>query len=212
MFYVYSFLLILIFFILFKSIYSCRKSVPIKIKVLSLCALGVLAIRYIVLLVLFLINSIKYLYLLKSVYFLNFLVIPIIALIALYILGRSDKIKFNLVYLITGAMSIVYIIAMVISISSVVLTQFGYTIRIVHPMFFIYGYILLSIGLVAISAALLKKKHINKFGAYLTFFASIIGACELTLAVFGIRIFPQNIIGDVMWMLAFAFAIEQFEK
>lgn len=212
MFYVYSFLLMLIFFILYKSIYFCKMAVPSKIKLLSLCALGALAIRYIAVLVLFLINNIKYLYLLKSIYLLNYICIPVIALTAMYILGRSDKIKFNVVYTIAGSIVILYVVSMIFSISSVRLTEFGYTIRIAEPRYFIYGYILLNVLLVVIAAMLLKKKHINKFGIYLAFITAVAATVELILMAIGVNIFPQNVIGDTMWLVVYAYAIGQFEK
>jgi len=212
MFYVYSLLLVLIFFILYKSIYFCKKAVPSKIKILSLCALTALAIRYITVLALFLINSIKYLYLLKSIYLLNYVCIPVVALTAIYILGRSDKIKFNVVYMVTGSIMILYVISMILSISSVRLTEFGYTIRIVEPRYFNYGYILLNLLLVVITSMFLNKKHINKFGAYLAFFTAIAATAELILMFLGISVFPQNIIGDALWLVVYGYAIGQFEK
>ena len=212
MFYVYSFLLVLIFFILYKSINFCKRAVPSKIKILSLCALAALSIRYITVLILFLINSIKYLYLLKSIYLLNYVCIPIIALTAIYILGRSDKIKFNIVYIISGSILILYVISMFISITGVRLTEFGYIIRIVEPRYFLYGYLLINVLLIAITSMLLNKKHINKFGAYLAFVTAIVATAELILAIMGISVFPQNIIGDAMWIVVYGYAIGQFEK
>jgi len=114
--------------------------------------------------------------------------------------------------MITGLIVILYVISMILSISSVRLTEFGYTIRIVEPRFFNYGYVLLNLLLVGITSMFLRKKHINKFGAYLAFFTAIASTTELILAIVGISVFPQNIIGDAMWLVVYGYALGQFEK
>jgi len=209
----YIFLLLLMLIIITNGIIFCFKYAPLKIRILSLFVLIASACRYITLIIFYMHKSINYLYPLRFLYFLNILYIPIMAFIILYILFRSDKIKFELIIIISVILILLFSIIFInAKINLFVSDNAFYAMTITSPIFVYAFYLIINILVMVTSIFMLNKSNINKMGVIFILLAATVVVCEIILSFFGIAFLPERIIGDVLWAIALNYALYKLKK
>lgn len=212
-FYIYSVLLLLMIILLYNGLAVSFKHAPIKIKILSSITAILLSFRYFALILLLTLKNIKYLYMLKPFYFFDLLCIPITALITIYILARNDKIKFYVIFIISGIFSLVYgYIIYSFDGALGIASNYGYIMFFLKNNY-VYGAYLIVITIFLITTALLLgNKNSNKLGIILCFISSILTICELIVNFMGITLFPNMIIGDICWVITLNYSLNKLKK
>jgi hypothetical protein len=209
----YIFLLLLMLIIITNGIIFCFKYAPLKIRILSLFVLIALDCRYITLIIFYIHKSINYLYSLRVLYFINILCIPVLALIVLYILSRSDKIKFKLIIIISLILVLLFSILIINgSISLIVLNNSSYTMIINSPSFVKVIYLIINILFMVASIFILNKSNVNKRGISIILLASIVVTCEILLSFTQMSLLPEEIVGDIFWVIALNYALYELKK
>lgn len=208
----YIFVITIIMVILFYSLYLIRFS-PSKIKIIGSVAIVLMFVRYICVIIMLLSHNIRYLYLLKIPYFLNFLTIPVIAVVLIYIFIRKNNISFNYVFLISFFVILLYIFVMYkFPIEVKGLDSFGYTMIFEKNKIIYWIYIIFNTLVLFISSIFSGKSNVNKQGLYMIAFSSIITIIENLTIVINIRILPENILGDMWFIIAFVYALKKVRK
>lgn len=211
-FYIYFLLIIFLIIFVFENLRKNNKFSPFKIKILCNIVLTFMLIREITLLVMFVASNIANLYLFKVTYFLNIVYIPIIALIIIYILFRSNKIKVIYIFF-TGAFLLgIYLYFMCtlgtyikIDISCGYFMKLfkGEKIYILHIIFALF-----CIG----AALIMYSKSIYKIGIILIITTCIVFIIETLFYVIGKGIFVNIIISDVFWSISLNYALSKLKK
>lgn len=210
--YIYLILLLFMLFITYEGFRKSLKNAPNKIRLICIFVFAGIMFRYLCLLTLFLAKNISYLYVLKPLYFLNLICIPITALTALYILIRNDKIRFSYIFLITGILIAIYsylIYSKPIRISSSSL--YGYYMEFISSPYIYVVYMLFNI-LFVIIILLNLKENVYRIGSILVILASIALICEGALKLSSRGIFDTLIISDILWILTLNFGIGKLKK
>lgn len=212
-YYIYLSLLLLAFILIYYGIEWCIRYAPVRIKLLGTTMIAILTIRYIGLLILLIIKNIKYLYLLKSLVFLNVLCIPVLAFISLYILARNDNIKFSYGFIILGILLAAYILAMTfIPIGIISQGSLGYVITLERSKILFGTYLIINTLVFLYSLLLLEHKSTNRLGIILIIAASAITVLEIIFSSLCGNILPSIIISDVMWLSTINFALYRFKR
>ena len=209
----YMFLLLLMLTIIINGIIYCFKYAPLKIRILSLFILALLACRYITLIIFYIHKSINYLYSLRVLYFTNILCTPIIALIVLYILFRSDKIKFKSIIIISSILLLLFSVLIIKgSINLILSNNYLYTMIINSQSIVNVVYLIINILFVVASIFILRKSTINKIGVSLILLSSVAVTLEIVLSFFQIALFPEKIVGDMLWVIALNYGLYELKK
>lgn len=212
-YYIYLSLLLLAFILIYYGIEWCIRHAPVRIKLLGTTLIAVLTFRYIGLLILLIIKNIKYLYLLKPLIFLNFLCIPVLAFISLYILARNDNIKFSYGFIILGILLTTYILAMTfIPIDIISQGSLGYVITIEKSKILFGTYLIINTIVFLYTLLLLEHKSVNRLGIILIIAASAVTILEIIFSSLFGNILPSIIISDIMWLLTINFALYRFKR
>jgi hypothetical protein len=199
-------------FITYEGFKKSLKNTPNKIRLICIFVFTGILLRYLCLLGLFLARNIGYLYILKPFYFLNLICIPIAALITLYILIRSDKIKFSNIFLISGVLVLIYsylIYSKPIKIEVSLL--YGYYMEFIDNPYIYVVYMLASV-LFVILTLLHLKENIYKIGAILVVISAVGLIFEGILNLSSKGIFETLIISDVLWIITLNYGISKLKK
>lgn len=211
-FYSYILIVFIIFVLMIEALYISKFS-PNKIKAAAIIVIMTMLLRDISLIILSLSHNIKHLYLLKPIFFLNFISIPLLALIALYIFIRKDNINFSYIFIIATILVGLYGI-MVYKCPVLVQTNeiYGYTIILIKDSYLYWIYVILNTIILFLTIALLKNKNINNLGISMIIFAALITIIELILWIIGIRILAENVVGDMLWSITIVYALNKIRK
>ncbi|SKA84185.1 hypothetical protein SAMN05428976_106136 [Clostridium sp. USBA 49] len=212
-YFIYLSILLLTFILIYYGLNFGYKYAPFKIKILSVGAFISLALRYIALLIFLINKNIRNMYLLKPIIFLNFISIPILAMISIYIYSRNNKFKFNYCIIFSIILSIFYIFIIFnfqVNINSI--KELGYSMEFINNNL-IYGIFLILNTLYLFSAiVLLGFKNINTIGICLLLISSIVEIFEIIIKICGIGIFPVPIVGDIFFILCADYALYKLKK
>lgn len=213
LFFIYLILLLVMSLILYKGIELSFRYAPLKIKYLSIGILFAMVLRYIILGVMLVVKNIKYLYILKPIYFINLFVVPIAALIIIYILARNDKIKINFILIFLPILLFAYIIMLYKLPGYTILNaNFGYNMYLDRQII-VYGiYIIINTIILFGTILLLDNRFANKPGLILVLVSTVVTIVEVLLKLNGIILLPSIIIGDMTWMLTLNYAISRLKK
>lgn len=210
--YIYFLLIIFMFIIIHEAFKRNNRHSPIKIKILCTIALIGMILRYLVMLLMFTVQNIRYLYLLKPLYFLNFICIPIIAIIIFYILMRNDKINFSYMFFISGLLVGFYIFFIYkYPITLKVDIHYGYFIEIMQIPYVYIIYMLFNVCAI-IFAVNLYNKTVDKKGILLVIFSSSILIIEATSIFIGKKIFLNIILSDILWIISLNYLLSKLKK
>jgi hypothetical protein len=209
---IYFLLLLIMVLLLYQGIIYGLCYAPKKIKIISTIALFLMMIRYIALIILFIIKNQCYLYLLKPFVFTNLMGIPICGIITILIFSKDNKIKLRKILLICTMLGVAYCITIFKSSSNINMSNIsGYIIEL---QFETYCYTLLliinSVFLIK-GIQLLFKKYSNKLGAVLI----IIASCITLIAVIMTSISANSIpllLGDISWIIALNYGLLKFKR
>lgn len=209
---IYFLLLLIMILLLYQGIFYGLFYAPKKIKIISTIALLLMMIRYIALIILFIIKNQSYLYLLKPFVFTNLMGIPICGIITILIFSKDNKIKLRKILFLCTMLVVAYCITIFKSPSNINMSNIsGYIIElqletycstlllIVNSIFFIKG------------IELLFKKYSNKLGALLI----IMSSCITLTAVIMSSINTNNIpllLGDMCWIIALNYGLLKFKR
>ncbi|WP_446898360.1 hypothetical protein ACSVC9_00045 [Clostridium sp. LBM24168] len=170
-------------------------------------------IRYICNLVMLLTNSMVYLYILKIPYFFNFPGISIIIFILFYIFIRRNYINFNYVFLISFIVAVIYIVGICKFDATVQgVDNFGYTMFFKGNMILYWIYIIHNTIVLFLSIIFSRKPNVNSVGLYMLILSSLVTMVENIGILIGIRIFPANIFGDLLFIITFIYALSKLRK
>lgn len=211
-FYIYISLLLIIIILLFKCFYLDLYS-PKKVKTIALITILVMGLRYAALLILFLVSNIKYLYLLKPLFFMNLIGVPLIILIVLYIFMKGHIINFSYIFIALGISIILYIYMMLkctcfLQNSS----NIGYTMVFAQDTYIYWVYIGINTITLFFAISFINKTYINRIGMSIVILASIATIIEYIVWIAGIVLIAENIIGDMLWIIALMYALNRVKK
>lgn len=211
-FYIYIFLMSIVIILLFK-IFRLSTYSPKKIKVITIITIIAVALRYVTLLILFLVHNIKYLYLLKPLFFMNLIAVPLISLTVLYIFMRSDSMNFSYVFIVAVVLMILYSVAMYKC--PCLLQNYnncGYIMSFAQDNYVYWTYIVLNTIILFSTIMLMSRKNINKLGMILIIIASIVTITECIIRIAGIILLLGSVIGDLLWVITLAYALHKVRK
>lgn len=210
--YIYLALLLFMILITYGGFKRMLKCAPAKMKVICAGVFIGVGIRYITLLAIFLINSLNYMYLAKPLYFLNFICIPIGALVTIYILIRDDRINFSYMFLISGIFIgfygyLIYKYPIRVRVSNL----YGYYMDFINAPYAYVIYMLLNVIFIILVIAY-SNKSIYKTGVIFVVVSSLFLIIETMLNITGKGIFENIIISDILWMLTLNYGISRLKK
>lgn len=210
--YIYIFLLIMVFLLLSTAIYLIRLA-PKKIKTITMLIIFAMFLRYFSLLVFFLSSNIKYLYLLKVLFFSNLVSVPLLALTVLYIFVRKDNIKFSYIFIVAAIILVLYAVTMYKCPGFLQSTKsYGYTMIFIEHMYIYWIYIVLNTIILFIATSLINKKNVIKVGIYLMIVSSLATIIELIMWTMGIVLLQEIVLGDAIWILTLVYALNKVKK
>ena len=73
-------------------------------------------------------------------------------------------------------------------------------------------YIALNTFMLFLAMYLLNKNNINKVGIYLIIASSLMTIIEMITWIIGVSLLPENIIGDIMWIISLMYGIKKVAK
>lgn len=211
-FYIYIFLLLIMIILLFIS-FNLRVNCPKKIKAITTIVIICIALRYAVLLILFLVNNIKYLYLLKPLFFMNLIAVPIITLTVLYIFMRNDSINFSYIFTAMAAIILLYVITMFKNKCLIEnYNNCGYIITFLQGKYIYWTYTIWNTIILFFTIILMNKNNVNKLGMILIMVSSMIAIAEYIILIVGITMPEIGLIDDSMWMIALLYALHKVKR
>lgn len=198
--------LCVILFIIIFSIYLMKlsfKRCPEKIRIFYSIALTVLILRYLALLILWIVESQRIVYVLKSVTQLNFIGIPLLALCSLYIFFREEGRKFDYNYSFMFILAVMFIVINIfckldIKIDSI----FGFVIRYKDILIPSLVYLIVLSSLVVFTLLYIDKPYSNSNGMRLLLGSLMIAVAENILFLGGIKIFPYTFFGEILILVS----------
>ena len=204
----FTYLCILLFIIIFifYLMYLNNKKSPKKIKLVYSIALLTLLLRYISLVVLWIVEKQSIIYSMKSLTQTNYIAIPLLALIALYIFLRMEDKCFDYNYVFTIIL-IISIYKLDIKIDSV----FGFIVRFKEILVPSLIYLIILASIMIITLLLGDKPYSNKKGMRLLMISLIVLIGEFIMFVSNMMIFPYNIVGEVFMLICSYNAINTFK-
>lgn len=209
---IYFLLLSIMAFLLYEGIISSLLYAPKKIKIISLLALFLMTFRYITLIILLVTKNQNYLYLLKPMVYTNFLCLPIIGMISIFIFARNSSVKFKNILLMCTILCIAYCIViyksnLIINISNIC----GYTIKLqLEDYFYITSLIINSI-LIVKGIGTFNKIYSSKLGATLIIISS--GITLISVLLTSINTNPTWLLmGDISWIVTIDYGLRKFKR
>jgi hypothetical protein len=210
--YIYLISILVTLLIICEGLKDNFKYAPNRIKFICTGIFAAMLLRYGSIIIFTISEDMRYLYLLKPLYFLNFLCILIAALTSIYILMRNDKIKFLYMFplsliliLIYGYLIYKYPARLGLNII------YGYHIEFIGNPYIYIGYMLMNVFFIILSMNIYRA-NIDKKGIIFIVSASIGTILETMLYVLGKGIFIHLIIGDLLWMVTLNYAISKLKK
>ena len=211
--YLYPALIIISLLFIFIGIYLSWGFAPKKIKVFSIILFFLLTLRYIILEIFIFRNNIIFLYVFKPLFFINYLCIPMVALVSIYITMRNEKIKFSGIFPLFLVFFLLYFIVIYILPCSIKLSEnYGYNIYLINSSFIKLFDVLVNVFFLVIAVNLLYKKHLDIRGIYLIIVASLLSTIEAILPINSGEIFQQNLLSNFIWIITFVYALNKLKS
>lgn len=209
----YYLFLLLIIFLSFLVLQKNLKVSPKKIKIYLSIVILLFCMRNIGLFLLCILENSTIIYYLKSIIFLNHLVIPLITLAITYVYLRSESLKFTGCYLIAVALAVIYGVIMHISKVTVQVSYlYGFIIRIdQETLLSLFSLIILGCLLI-LNVMIIDKPFVNKKGLYFIIAGISAVMLEDVIILGGIRIFPYSVIGQVIFLIIMNLVLKTFKK
>lgn len=208
----YFLLLLIMVFLLYQGIISSLFYAPKKIKIISVIALILMSVRYIALIILFVVKNQNYLYLLKFSAYTNFICLPICGVISISIFAKNNNIKLGKILFTCAILSIAYGVVLYKSTSNINISNIcGYTIELQLKDYFYVGLLIINSIFVIKGIEIFDTTFSNKLGALLV----IISSCITLLSVISTSIssgFPWLLLGDISWIITINYGLIKFKR
>lgn len=205
--------LLLIVMLLIIYILLIMNKLPFKIRVSVIAVFLTFFMRYISLFVMLMAVNIRYLYVVKPLYFLNLIYMPIAALVLFYIFLRSDRLNFSYIFLICGILCVLYYALMVMSVCYIHPSlYFGYVMDLGNGYIINWVYVLVNTFILFVSALSLSRKEAIRFGLVFMIIASLISIIESISVLTCLNLYPSFIISDLIWIMCFVYGIRKIKR
>lgn len=186
---------------------------PKKLRIYFRISLFLFLIRYLTLLLICLLKNVERVYIFKNLVYLNYLVIPLVVLALFFIYLRFEKISFNIVYIASGIVGVLYLIFMKFSSGIVRLDiNFGYIIQLKYGEFITSIIVLMLAVFLIISVIFIDKPNIDKKGIGSLILILVIVLIENILILIKCSVLPYMIISEVIFLIVIEKAIKNFGK
>lgn len=211
--FLYFMILLLIIFLCLNLLSKNIKYSPRKIRIIMTLMLVLELLRSGTLILMSLIPSQKYLFLLKPLIFLHVIYIPMASFVAFYIFWRNDKVSFNLSFILLGVLLAGYAIAMyllkgIIQISS----SYGYVMSISKEIIFGLSFVSILTLILFIVMFQLNNSFVNKKGLIFLAVCIIIAIFENLGYLCGIYLFPYALFSELAILLITTHSINILKK
>lgn len=185
---------------------------PFKIKIISIILGIIVFLRYFTLYVFYLKENISYLYLLKPLFFMQYVYIPLIAFITIYIFMKKIRINFSYIFIALAVLLLLYstlIVKMPVTLEYI--QNFGYTMKFKESGLMNWIYLFLN------TAALLMVLifggwKINRYCFISVVIASVLSIVEIIALLCNIPFTAQPVAGEACWLLTYIYALNKVKK
>ncbi|MGH4118320.1 hypothetical protein [Clostridium sp.] len=209
---IYFLMLLMMLFLLYKGIISSLFYSPKRIKMISSMILILMTLRYITLIILFVVKNQSYLYLLKPIIHANILCIPIIGIISLFIFARNDKVKIRKVFILCIALSLAYCTLMYKSSVKINISNItGYTMQLQLEIYYFIALLIINSVFVVLGIELFYKTYSNKLGVVLIIVSSSITLTTLLISSINTN-FAWLILADISWIITLDYGLTKFKR
>lgn len=198
--YIYlSFLLILVF-LSYEVITAAIKYCPVKIKEAVILPIILIFFRVGSLLVLLLVDKIKYVYIVRNFIFLNIIYIPMLIFVSIYVFYRNTKININWLYGIffIGAVGYIFCVFMY-PMEYYISMSYGYNVifnsQLPYKILLCVNAASFLIGLKSI-----RFKHSVKWGSLIVILSSLIYIGSVVMSLKSTEHIGYMLIGDLSWI------------
>lgn len=213
--YIYLILLLLNLLTVLSGINLCLKS-PKRIRILGCTVLILLSLRYMTLFIMYVNSNIGYMYIMKSIYFVHIICIPIIGIIVLYILSRKDNVKF--IHISIGAFLSLIIYFVLFSKVMVYIgvtkdSALGYSMNLQNNFLYI-GIIYFAENMVLLMYCIniVNNPNVNKKGVILAVTSCLCTIIAVILPYIGIEVMPQYLWGELIWIISLNYCLNTVIK
>jgi len=208
--YMYPCFVLFSLFFIYIGVVSAIKFAGIKIKIFSMLIFFLLILRYLCLAILMTCKSIMFLYILKPFFYLNYLSIPMLSMVTIYIIMRNEKFQLKNIFVASLILAFGYFIILANIPNYIELSNYyGYKMYLQRPEFIYLFKVLINTLFLIFAINLLDKNHLDKRGIYLIISAALMSIIEIVLTMVGIKIFQENILSDFIWLVAFIYALNK---
>lgn len=210
----FSYLCFLLFTLTFLGLLVIKNSKisPKKIKIFLNIVLIPLIVRYITLIINFTVEEQRIIYFLKYLYNLNYLCIPLIIIVILYIFLRNENLRFNYLYIIFIAFITLYLIMIKVYKHNILIDiKFGFIIRLENSSLVTLIYLIIIASFLVFTLINLDKPFSNKIGMRYILGALSLYLAEFILVLSGLYIYPFSIIGELLVYLVLLKSISTFK-
>jgi hypothetical protein len=197
-------MLLLIIYLCCSAIVKSFKC-PIKVKIISICVLSVLMLKYISLFMMFLIKNISYTYFFKYGVLISIICIPTLFILMILIFVRSKKLNIICVIGTILILTAVYLYV-IIKIPMLVIPAsdygFGYIINFgAFREYVLFIYIIIYIFILTLCGFFMGKCNVNKRGISLLMMALLVNLIEKIFALIGTKIMPEYLLGEIVCLM-----------
>ncbi|MCD2346570.1 hypothetical protein [Clostridium guangxiense] len=212
--YIYLFLLLLVTYLgilLLKRSFKC----PTKIKIICIFILGALLLRYFSLAALFILKRVYYIQFIKYFVLLNFVCIPSLSLLLVFIFMRNKK--FNIAYLFAAIVlfiSLYFYVALRMTPTIIPASNygFGYVISFMNYREYVLAiYTMINILLITFCGFCIGKSYVNKKGISIVMVSLLASFVEKIILLVGTKAMPEYLLGELICLLCLDYAISLFK-
>lgn len=209
---IYFLMLLMMFLLLYQGIISSLFYSPKRIKIISAMILILMTLRYIALIILFVIKNQSYLYLLKSVLYANILCLPICGIISIFIFARNDKVKIEKIFILCATLSLAYCTliyksSVKINISNIT----GYTMELQLETYYYIALLIINSVFVIKGIELFHKIYSNKLGCLLIIISSSITIITVLISSINMS-FELLLLADISWIITLDYGLIKFKR
>lgn len=200
--YIYLALILVLIFLSYEIITSTVKYCPIKVKQAIILPFILLSLRTITLMILLLMDDIKYVYLIGNFVFLNIIYIPVIIFLCIYVFYRNTKIDIKWIYIlfflgVAGYIACIFIYPLEYYISII----YGYNVMFSSELPY---KILLCVNALSffIGIKSFRYQHSIKWGSFMITFASLLFIGSVAMGLKSSENIGYLLVGDLSWLIA----------
>lgn len=186
---------------------------PKKIRTYSVMVLMILIFRYMALLIMFFADNIKLLYLLKPLYFLNYLCVPMMALCLLYVFIRNSKINFSKAFIVAGILAVGYVALIMLNpVATHMVRDLGYSMDFIHMSISSWAYVGINLAILLSALYFENKRGVLRQGMWLMMASAAIAISETIMAMMGMKLMPADLLSELMWFITLWYGLKKVKK